>query len=216
MGEDRRSAPAPRRDAWGGVFRWSSPRMMWVIPCRCRRPRPRACRSACRRPEEHHVVELGVLERSVPCPRSWFTVSPSRVLEADDRFEGPLGLPRIAVAPGASIADRPLLGPGPRPHGLELVRRAPAAIGRPCSSSAGRRWWRSDAARLTGRSRQSSQAEPGEPVDDPLDRRSSSAAVGILDAQAEHRHDAGEEQLKRACGHRRCLIARRRGREHYD
>ena len=140
------------------------------------------------RAQDDQVVELLVLDRylahhMVADRRRAF----ARRLEADRRKHAGRGLGRVAVAPGAVIADRALLGLGPLAHRLQFCRRAVAAIG----AASGEQTLRDlgvmrGAGELVDDVAVPLDTEPGEAVDDGLGcLRGRALAVGILDAQAE-------------------------------
>src|SRR5690242_4054588 len=106
-------------------------------------------------------------------------------LEADHRLDAWRRGRRIAVAPGAVIAHRALLGLGLLAHCLQLLWAAVAAIGMPLGEQdLGDLAMARRPRILRHRLAVPVEAEPGQPIEngrDGLGRRT--FAVGVLDAQ---------------------------------
>ena len=157
-------------------------------PCRCRRPRPTACRSACRRPRSSTMSSSCALATSIsPCTRSSRRSRRSAAPAAGPRRRRPAGASaRVAVAPAAVVADRQALGALPA-RASPPAPRAWRSSDRPCpraSSCRATSAWRPARANWNTGGSSGVEPEPAQPVEDRVDRRLRGAlAVGVLDAQ---------------------------------
>ena len=138
--------------------------------------------------QQHHVVELGVVHRHLPLHRIRdHRLAVERRLEADHWIAPRRRLGWVAVAPAPVIKAGAPGGERLHAHRLELLGRAPAAIGEALGKQL-----RGDlgvtrrARELVHRLAVPEELEPAQAVEDRLHRRlGRPRAVGVLDAQDE-------------------------------
>ena len=155
--------------------------------------------------KEDHVVELGCRHPNLALDEiANDRLALERCFEAQHGIDAQRCFRRIAVAPATIVEHRPAGGLGLRTHGLELVRRAPAAIGlsfgeKPLGGGA----MPIQSRRLVDGLRIGNEPQPIQTFENRSDGTFGRApAIGIFDPQQELATVVPSEQPVEECGAR--------------